>query len=329
MPRIEPKVVQKELESGTIHPLYWLFGSEDLKSRELVKRIHTALTQLGPKKKNKTLDEGLARFEKTVVDAGELTVSEFVDHLRSPGLGTRFQLFTVRNAHVWKDLDLLIEWAAQESKLPPDERGAVSIAVLLAKELDIKKKAQKAIAEACPCVPCEEVAERDRLAWIRYLAERRELKLPQSIEAALLYAEPWSLDRVEQELERLSLTPTENWKESFGDSETALSTPVFVDAFFKRSRTRMLSILPGWAASSEDYFPLLGLLSWYARQMDTALRGGSPAGRDRIRDYVPHWDDRELGELHQSLQELDLKLKSAPIDPMAAWTSLAMKFCRN
>ena len=39
MPKLEPKVIQKELEQGVLWPVYWLYGQERMKSRELFKRI--------------------------------------------------------------------------------------------------------------------------------------------------------------------------------------------------------------------------------------------------------------------------------------------------
>ena len=43
MPKMELKTVQTELEKGQIWPLYWLYGPERMKSRELLKRIRIVL----------------------------------------------------------------------------------------------------------------------------------------------------------------------------------------------------------------------------------------------------------------------------------------------
>ena len=37
MPKLEPKTVQRELDQGQLWPVYWLYGGEAMKARELLK----------------------------------------------------------------------------------------------------------------------------------------------------------------------------------------------------------------------------------------------------------------------------------------------------
>src|SRR6185437_4992872 len=128
MAAFEPKQVQKELEGGRLWPVYWLYGSERMKSSELLKRIRKAV-----------IGESGARFGDEILEGSEIRGSDIVDSARSLTLGGGLRFIIVRDAHAVKDADALSELFA-----PPGKRDEVPyVCVFLSKELDRRKKLSK------------------------------------------------------------------------------------------------------------------------------------------------------------------------------------------
>ena len=78
MPKLEPKVVQKEIEQGQLWPVYWLYGTERMKSRELWRRIRRVA--LG----GEETKGGLPGLNEETFDATESSASTILDAARAP-----------------------------------------------------------------------------------------------------------------------------------------------------------------------------------------------------------------------------------------------------
>ena len=89
MPKLEPKQIQKELEQGQLWPVYWLYGQERMKSRELLKRIRRAA--LGEKPETFCAE--------TLIEGTEVDAASIVDSAQSPSLGGGLRFIVVRDAH--------------------------------------------------------------------------------------------------------------------------------------------------------------------------------------------------------------------------------------
>jgi DNA polymerase III delta subunit len=326
MPKLEPKQIQKELEAGKIRPVYWLFGGEAMKSRELLKRI-----------KVKTLgeEEGLGGFRESVLDAQECEVGEVLDTAQSLALGGGGKFVIVKQAHLLKNPDSLLDLCVSEFVDPND--GA-SVTVFLSKDLDQRKKFSKGLVEKAACVPCEEIPEQDREAWVQYLAKRKSLDLKESEQALLRAMDPWSLDIVDRELEKMEATVSPEDREAvlLGGGETAGATDYFVEAFFHRDRARALPEVPRFAASPEEALPLLGLLGWNTKMLAGVLKDQEAGTRDtklgsflqdRFARYARKWTLVEVIELQKRLAEVDYAAKQTPRDPLGTWTALVLRFC--
>jgi DNA polymerase III delta subunit len=336
MPKLEPKQIQKELEQGKLRPVYWLYGAETMKSRELLKRIRGAVFD----SKSEAADSGFSAFasafRETVLEGSESETSEVLDAAQSLSLGGGGKLVVVKQAHSLKNPDSLLELCGTDFvKL---EDGA-SVVVFLSKDLDQRKKFSKGLLEKAACVPCEEIAEADREAWIEYLAKRKNLTLTAGEVAPLRAQDPWSLDGIERELEKLesALSPEDREAILTGGAEGQGATEIFVEAFFMRNREGALPEVRHFATSPEAALPLLGLLSWNVKMLIGLLKDKEMGSRetklgsflqDRFMRYIRVWTLAEAISLQSELAQVDFSAKQTPRDPLGTWTGLVLAFTR-
>ena len=318
MPKIELKLVQKELEKGVVWPLYWLYGSERLKSRELLARIRKAVLGKG----------STSAWEEEVLDGHEVDVSQVLDVAKSLSLWGGIRLIVVQNAHALKNPELLAELLGPAKKSSELDW----VCVCISKDLDGRKKFSKTLLEKAAVVPCEEVSENQKGAWIQFLAKRRGLELHSELVMKLSSIDPWTLDIIEQELEKYTLSD-ESSEIVQGDSSIQGGPDRFLESFFSREDRAALEQVSRFADSVDETLPLLGLLGWNLRQLLILLSDHQKGTRhskinpylaERFQRWSQFWTIPELVELQHRLSELDLSTKQTPLLPLGMWTGLVM-----
>ena len=340
MPKFELKQVQRDLEKNQIWPVYWIYGPERMKAREIVKRIRKAV--LGNSEEASSTS-GLfgGGLSEERLDGTQVSAREVADAAQSLALGGGVRLIVVREAHAMSGVEELEPLLGE----PSPRENLTSVCVFLAKDLDGRKKFSKQLTEHAAVVECEAVADADRDPWIGYLAKARGLTLSESefmeLKARLSAIDPWSLDTVDSELEKWELArgaglSPEEALESLQASAGA-GSEVFVDAFFSRSGLQAMSAATEFAAQPEQTLPLLGLLTWNVRQLlqiRAASEGVSraqvklsPFLQEKLNRYVRVWTLDELISLQGALFELDHAMKQTPKLPLGSWSSLVMEFC--
>jgi DNA polymerase III delta subunit len=326
MPKLELKAVQKELEQETLWPVYWIYGPEKLKSRELLKRIRTVV--LG-KESEKSTAWG---WSEEVFEGTETDASSVVDAALSPSLGGEIRLIVVRDAHALKGPESLTELFGPAQK----KTELMSVCVCLSKDLDARKKFSKALIEKAAVVPCEEVTEDQRESWIQFLAKRRKLEVKPHLLLQLRSLDPWSLDIVDQELEKYAVA---------GQSEDVMLEGIkeyegaekFIFDFLSRNLKVALPQVGYFASHPDESLPLLGLLTWNVRQLALFLADREQGTRyvklnpflvERFKKWSACWKLSEIQQLQQELFELDFKVKQTPLLPLGLWSSLVTRYCR-
>ncbi|MEK6579061.1 MAG: hypothetical protein AABZ55_07520 [Bdellovibrionota bacterium] len=332
MPKLEPKQIQKELEQGRFWPVYWLYGAEKMKSRELLKRIKKALI---PEAQTTTV--GFFGMQDECLDASEVECPHIVESAKSPSLSGGLRMIVIRDAHLLKDTDALEELLG-----PPATRDQIeSVCIFISKDLDARKKFSKILVEKAAVVPCDEVADDEREAWVQYLSKRRGVKPSQSMVLSLCQMDPWTLDIIDQELEKFSLNNAaddgETYASSFGsDFSVYGGAESFLNAFFSRDLSRALPACTGFADQQDEALPLLGLFGWNLRQLVLLARDRESGTRyaklnsyvaDRIKAWSRLWSVDELLHLQAELEDLDFSSKQTPLLPLGLWSSLVQKFC--
>jgi len=329
MPKLEPKIIQKELEDGLIWPVYWLYGQERMKSRELLKRIRRVV--LGD-----SIEPSAIQFAETVLDGKEVSGEEVVEAALSQSLGSLLtqspNLVVVKDAHFLKNIETLSELFRPRAK----KSELSHVCVLISKDLDGRKKFSKILVEKAAVVPCEEIAEADREAWIQYLMKRKNLQLSLPQVAYLTTLDPWNLDIVDQELEKYSLLQGDDPSLGQLPIEERFRSDDWIEAFFNRDLKQALKQVDHFAKQVEASLPLLGLLAWNTRYLAMAqadsgqgLRGlkVNPYFVERLHRWSKLWKLSEVLDLQTELAHLDFSLKQTPLVPLGVWSRLVMKFC--
>ena len=325
MPKIEPKLIQKELEARKVRPVYFVFGPERMKSRELIRRITKAV--LGDDKPNDF------NFEKW--DGSEVTMDSILDSTQSFSMMGGTKLVLVRNADEIKNMDLLADYLKNLDDMDPKDFDAYpSILVLVSKGFDGRKKSSKLIQEHAAVIPCEEVAEQDREPWIDYLAKRRALVLSQEERLTLRGQDPWSLEIVDSELSKLELVGDDQLlrSESLLSGVSSYARDEFIDAIFCRDRKRAMGLMHLFSEEVEVQLPFLGLLSWNLRHLKLLIleqetRARSTEKRNpflmkNLERWRRHWTLKSIQELEHSLFEIDFSLKNTRLMGKGLWMSV-------
>lgn len=334
MPKFEPKNIQKDLESGKLWPVYWIYGGEPMKSRELVKRIRRAALGLKEDEKVTASENAFASaFNETVLDAQECDVGTVLDAAESLALGGGTRFVVVKQAHLLKQPEILERTLGQPGKV-----GAMSsVLVLLSKDLDQRKKFSKTLVEKAAVVECAEIDDQDREPWIQYLAKKKGLTLSEKELGLLRILDPWSLDGVDRELEKLELADPSTRSDVLLGGLVTAGGDEFTEAFFARKKDLALAMVRTFADQPEIALPLLGLLSWNVRMLSLVLKDRAAGTREaklgsfmqeKFSRFMRAWSLEEMAALQTELRKIDFTVKQTSRLPLGAWSELVVRFCR-
>lgn len=295
--------------------------------RELVKRIRKV-----------SLPDASASFaglSEQVFDGSTSSADQVIEAAQSPSLMGGLTLVLVREAHALKNVEGIASLVGPKSKV--GERDFVC--VFLSKDLDGRKKISKQLLESAAVVPCEAVLEADRPAWVDYLAKRRELKLSDEAVAQLSLLDEWSLDLVDQELEKVAVSMLGGSDVTRHPDAIIQSAGMgermgerFVDAYLLRQSAVCMGLVKELAAQPEVALPMMGLLGWNVRQLAQAKaaksEGSGPStGKAsyiaaKLDRWSRLWSLKELELLQAELTEIDFSLKQTPLSPLGLWAGL-------
>jgi DNA polymerase III delta subunit len=325
MSRFEAKAIQKELDSGKLRPVYWLFGPERMKSRELVKRIQRAA--LGDQTPNDF------NFEK--IDASEVDAGSVIDAAQGFSMMGGTKVILVRNADEIKQHELIADFCASlDSHDAIEAADLANVIIFVSKNFDSRKKSFKKIQDLAAVIPCEEVAEQDRDPWIGYLAKRRGLILRSEESVVLRGLDPWSLEIVDQELAKLELVSDEEdlRKQVLLNGVDAFARDDFIDALFSRDKKRAMKWMHLFCEDIDVQLPILGLVSWNLRHLKLVLiedatrsRSGekrNPYLQRNLDRWKRHWKLETIQRFEHGLFEIDFSLKNTPLLGKGLWSSL-------
>ncbi|MEK7692264.1 MAG: hypothetical protein AAB425_14715, partial [Bdellovibrionota bacterium] len=238
----------------------------------------------------------------------------------------------IRDAHLLKEPEALLDVLLGD-RAPREQIDRVAVFVS-SKDLDGRKKFTKTLLAQAAVIPCEEIPEHERDAWIQYLLKKRDFapqhQRPEELFAQLRALDPWTLDIVDQELERMALEAygSTGGEEPGGGGYQPKAD--FVDAFFSRRKPDALLAAKAFASHPDEALPLLGLMAWNARHLALLVSGGgkgislSPLMMERMRRWARAWNPEQIERLQTALGDVDYGTKQTALSSQGLWAELVL-----
>lgn len=319
MPRVEVHHVEKDLTDGIFWPAYWIYGQENRRARDLINFLHRRFLEAS----------GETNHDIQSLDGSELATSKITELLLNHQLGGGIPFLLIRNAHLLKGFETFeIPWSEKT------HIGKINfICVFNSPELDLRKRTSKIILEKAAVVHCETIQEFEREKWIIKAMKEKNHELRQDEFGYLLNLEPWSLDLVDSELEKIILfnkyggSKRSNQDSVYLTACTPLQREVFIEAFFTKNKKQALRGIESFAKETEEALPTIGMMSWYIRQILYFEQGQklNPYLLEKIKRWSKIWSRDQLTLLQSCLTELDLSYKQTTIPPFFSWNRLIMQ----
>ena len=323
----------QQIESGTTHPVYFLYGEEDFFQRELI----AALTRRWITPDNRD-------FNFETFEAKTSTVHEWIGACKTLSFFGGEKLVIVRG------LDE-VEW--EDGKVTPlldyvSDPVPEACLVLTARKADRKRKVYKALAKLKGAGECTAPREPALIAWLKNRA--KESKRTLTAGAARLMVERVGLKPglLVGELEKVI---TFAGKTQSIDEQAVLAVVgetrlenVFdlTDALKAKNPVRALSILRNHLEHGEQPVKLLGMIAWQFRliwEVKHHQTTGTPPSRiaqkmgiapfqaEQALRYTGKFSEGHLREGFRSLFQADRELKGSGKAPKGILETLVLRLC--
>lgn len=323
----------QQIESGTTHPVYFLYGEEDFFQRELI----AALTRRWITPDNRD-------FNFETFEAKTSTVHEWIGACKTLSFFGGEKLVIVRG------LDE-VEW--EDGKVAPlldyvSDPVPEACLVLTARKADRKRKVYKALAKLKGAGECTAPREPALIAWLKNRA--KETKRTLTAGAARLMVERVGLKPglLAGELEKVI---TFAGKTQSIDEQAVLAVVgetrlenVFdlTDALKAKNPVRALSILRNHLEHGEQPVKLLGMIAWQFRliwEVKHHQTTGTPPSRiaqkmgiapfqaEQALRYTGKFSEGQLREGFRSLFQADRELKGSGKAPKGILETLVLRLC--
>ncbi|MCH6580716.1 MAG: DNA polymerase III subunit delta [Nitrospinae bacterium] len=323
----------QQIESGTTHPVYFLYGEEDFFQRELI----AALTRRWITPDNRD-------FNFETFEAKTSTVHEWIGACKTLSFFGGEKLVIVRG------LDE-VEW--EDGKVTPlldyvSDPVPEACLVLTARKADRKRKVYKSLAKLKGAGECTAPREPALIAWLKNRAKESERTLTAG--AARLMVERVGLKPglLAGELEKVI---TFAGKTQSIDEQAVLAVVgetrlenVFdlTDALKAKNPVRALSILRNHLEHGEQPVKLLGMIAWQFRliwEVKHHQTTGTPPSRiaqkmgiapfqaEQALRYTGKFSEGQLREGFRSLFQADRELKGSGKAPKGILETLVLRLC--
>ena len=323
----------QQIESGTTHPVYFLYGEEDFFQRELI----AALTRRWITPDNRD-------FNFETFEAKTSTVHEWIGACKTLSFFGGEKLVIVRG------LDE-VEW--EDGKVTPlldyvSDPVPEACLVLTARKADRKRKVYKALAKLKGAGECTAPREPALIAWLKNRA--KESKRTLTAGAARLMVERMGLKPglLAGELDKVitfagKVQSIDEQAVMAVVGETRLEN-VFdlTDALKAKNPVRALSILRNHLEHGEQPVKLLGMIAWQFRliwEVKHHQTTGTPPSRiaqkmgiapfqaEQALRYTGKFSEGQLREGFRSLFQADRELKGSGKAPKGILETLVLRLC--
>ncbi|CCQ90283.1 putative DNA polymerase III, delta subunit [Nitrospina gracilis 3/211] len=323
----------RALNSGTRHPVYFLYGEEDFFSRELLRLLTDQIITPDNRDFNFETFEGKTSHPNDWIEAAKTFSFLGGD-----------KLIIVRNLEEASFADVDIQALIDYTKNPAP--GACL--ALTARKADRKRKLYKHLAGLPGAGDCTAPKEGELVMWIKNRAKSLGYTLETDAAQTLLSRIGPKPGILAQELDKVI---------TFGGGNKTLSQSAvaevvgaiklesvfdLTDALKEKNADRALHLLRNQLAHGEEPVKVLGMIAWQfrliwevkhhqqqrvPRQQIAKAMGQKPFLVDQALRFTGNFTERQLRNGFQSLSEADIELKSTGKAPEGILESLVLKLC--
>jgi len=306
MPKLNWEKALNQIKANQIWPIYWLYGAETYLIRTFYEFLKTHL-HLDPY-------WGEMRIDAEIEGAFDLI---------QPSLFLKgVQLIQIKNAEKIRKFDFFQECSQKMSSIQRIYFFVSKDGIFQAKDF----LTQVAV------IHCEKVKEFEQEHWIQFLAQEKGLNLTSEIMAQFNAFQPWSLDRINEELEKLKISGMNPHVISCTPLDFQ-NTDEFLDGFFSKEPKKALSQLTHFFNHSHQMLTLLGIVNWNLKEIFMKKLGISTGvfslRKKNIQRWANDWEKEELILLQNALIQIDYQLKQSASQPLETWTQLILDFCQK
>lgn len=328
---IDQNKFYKDLESGNVSPVYFIFGDEPFLIDQCVNRFKYAL-----------LDENSLDFNYSLFYAGDADVVAVKDAVETLPVFAQRRVVILKNANELKDS----EWTELESlfKNPVDS----TVFVLFADKIDKRKKHFKNIIDVASALEFKKPYDNEIPRWINYYAAQFELKLTQPAVHRLHRLVGNNLSEIYVQLEKIKIfldggTQVEvEHVNSVVSNSREESVFDFTKAVGQKDRVRALEQIVTLLDQGQSEIGIVNLLARHMRilltvrtGLDQGIGGAKLASLANVSPYfvdeyaaqAKGWPVRKLEDSLVLLGETDKALKSSPLSSHIWLENLVLKSC--
>ena len=328
---IDQNKFYKDLETGNVSPVYFIFGDEPFLIDQCVNRFKYGL-----------LDENSFDFNYSLFYASDADVQSIKDTVETLPVFAQRRVVILKNSQELKES----EWNELESlfKNPVDS----TVFVLFADKIDKRKKHFKNLIDTSAALEFKKPYDNEIPRWINYYASQYELKLTQGAVHRLHRLVGNNLSEIYAQLEKIKVyldgatnVDVEHVNAVVSNSREE-SVFDFTKAVGQKDRVRALEQIVSLLDQGQNEIGIVNLLARHMRilltvrtGMDQGIGGTKLANLANVSPYfieeycaqAKGWPVRKLEDSLVLLGETDKALKSSPLSSHIWLENLVLKSC--
>lgn len=331
MALLDAQKFYRDLEKGTLAPLYFLFGEEPYLLNQSVERF-----------KYSVLAEGAADFNYSLFYASDADISAVRDAVETLPMMASKRLVILKEAQELTDR----EWGVLEPVITSPVESTVF--VILASRVDKRKKQIRLLLETADCVDFKKPYDNQIPGWVKYIAGSLGLEIAEDAILLLSKLVGSHLTEIETELRKLADFIGERTRIEVADVAQVVSRSKeenvfdFTRAIGECDRVQALEHLVHLLDQGQSEVGIVSLLARHIRILltvkrgqDQGLSGAKLAHYAQVPPYFLEnyvhqsrlWTAKKLEQTLVVLSETDKALKSSPLSAHIWLENLVLKTC--
>ncbi|MFZ4404929.1 MAG: DNA polymerase III subunit delta [Pseudobdellovibrionaceae bacterium] len=316
MASIDAQKLYKDIEKGSLYPLYFVYGEEPYLLHQALKRFEYQV-----------LPEGMADFNLNIFLAGEAHADTVREAVETLPMMTSVRLVILKEAQDWNDKN----WEVIEPVI--SNPVSSTVLVIAAQKIDKRKKVIRLLLEKAMSVEFKKPYENQIPSWIKYITQQYQGQIENEAIQLLHKYVGSSLSALDSEIQKL-LEYVGGRAIEARDVKTLVSKSKEKSVFdFARAvglgqKAYSLELLVQLLDQGQNEIAIVQLLARHIRLLLNLNKGQSlgfsgaklaqyaqvpPYFLDNYLQQADLWSNKKLENVLVILSETDRALKSSPL----------------